>query len=377
MKILYFANVAAQYRLSFFHCMQEKGDVKFVITHQYKNNLIYNFGNDTNEYENFVFLEKNFLSHYFNLVKILINEDFDCCMVPPLDSIKEMLDVYLIVLIAKIRKKKCFYFWEKWKPKKEMLPVKKIFKNSIQKLSFLIIKNRLDYVLVPGEKSKKYFEEYLKYPSNKIRNVINTSIINEKNKKNSIRKKYGIDNEKKVILYFGRIVKFKGLDILIKAFNNMTNTENTYLLVCGDGEFKKDCLNLVDKRNNNIIFTGKINSNERYDYFFESDIFVLPSRNDNGTIEAWGLTVAEAMDLGLACVISDMVGCSDELVKNNMNGLIFESENYIELSEKLDYIVNNNEFRDEIVDNAHKTIENKYNYEKMSESFLSIFDEIL
>lgn len=375
MKILYFANVAAQYRLEFFYCMQKKSNIKFVITHQYKNNLMYDFGDSNYNFTNFIFLKKNILSHYFNLLKILINEEFDCCMVPPLDSIREIIDVYIIILISKIRKKKCIYFWEKWQPEKNISPIK-VIKNRIQKYVFSIIKNSIDYVLVPGKKGEKYFENYLKYPKDKIKNVINTSVINEKNKKNNIRKKYNIDDEKKIILYFGRIIRVKGLDILIKAFNNMVNKDKACLLICGDGEFKQECLKLI-KNSKNIIFTGKVNSSERYDYFFESNIFVLPSRNDNGFIEAWGLTVAEAMDLGLACVVSDMVGCSSDLIKDNLNGLIFESENFEELSQKLDYLIENNDFRHKIAKSANETIKNKYNYEKMSESFLEIFNNIL
>lgn len=377
MKILYFANVAAQYRIPFFKAMEENCDIKFVITHQYKDKVIYDFGDNLNNIDRIMFLKKNILIHYIQLIKLLIKEEYDCCMIPPLDSIKEIIDVYIILFIIKIKKKKCVYFWEKWTPNKDYIPIKKRIKNKFQKVCFKIVSKNIDKVLVPGDKSYNYFIHELKYPSEKIKFVIDTSIIQNKDKNKNIREKYNISKESNIILYFGRIIPVKGLDILVKAFSKLSKEFNVTLLICGDGYFKEECEMLSRRLElENIVFTGSIKSEFRYDFFYESDIFVLPSRIYDGNIEAWGLTVAEAMDLGLSCIVSDMVGCSNTLVTDNVNGMIFKNDNVESLYEKLYELITKKELKNNIEKNARLTIINKYNYLNMSKSFINEINDI-
>jgi glycosyltransferase involved in cell wall biosynthesis len=370
MKILYFANVAAQYRIPFYIELEKRAEIKFVITHQYKAKKIYNFGDDTNKIKNIVFLNKNLIIHYLKLIKILMGETYEYCMIPPLDSIKEMLDAYIIIILCKIKNKKCIYFWEKWQPEKTYIPVKKRIKNLFQKISFKIISNQIDKVLVPGPKGYRYFRDYLGYPVNKIFQVINTSSIQITNKRIDIREKYNIDKDSKIILYFGRIVRVKGLDILIKAYKEL-NDKNVCLLICGDGELKKEYSTLIDSKN--VVFAGSIKSQDRYFYFKESDLFILPSRCDNGNIEAWGLTVAEAMEFDLPCIVSEMVGCSEGLIEHGVNGLVFKNESVDELSQYIKKLLEDESYRKEIIINAKSKIKTEYNYKRMSESFLSSF----
>jgi glycosyltransferase involved in cell wall biosynthesis len=53
-----------------------------------------------------------------------------------------------------------------------------------------------------------------------------------------------------------------------------------------------------------------------------ADVFVLPSR---GVYETWGLAVNEAMHMGIPCIVSDRVGCQQDLVQDGKTGWVFES----------------------------------------------------
>ena len=66
------------------------------------------------------------------------------------------------------------------------------------------------------------------------------------------------------------------------------------------------------------------------------DLFCLPSR---GPGETWGLAVNEAMASGKAVLVSDKVGCATDLVKEGVNGYVFESGNEGDLFEKLEVLV--------------------------------------
>lgn len=375
MKVLYFTNVAAEYRIPFFAEMEKKMNIKFIITKQGINKKVYDFGVDIEKVNNIVFLPEKIITHFIKLIKILITTEYDICVIPALDSFSEMMDVLIIVMISSIRKKKKVFFWEKWQPKECYIPLKKKLKNRMQKISFDIIKRNLDLVLVPGEKGKKYFEEYLKFSKEKIKKVINASSISKNSYVMDIRKLYNIDKNIFIVLYFGRVVNFKGLDLLIKAMSKISD-KDIQLMVCGDGEFLRENKELANKFELDVIFAGKVNKDEREAYFRAADTFVLPSRIYNGGIEAWGLTVNEAMDLSVPCILSDVVGCSYDLIKPNINGLIFENENEDELKKCILKLKYEPSLREDIIRNAKKTVEEVYNYEKMAESFIDSFESI-
>jgi glycosyltransferase involved in cell wall biosynthesis len=63
-----------------------------------------------------------------------------------------------------------------------------------------------------------------------------------------------------------------------------------------------------------------------------ADLFVRPSYGPN---ETWGLAVNEAMCMGCPIIVSDHVGCAQDLVFTHQNGMVFEAGNVAELSQAL------------------------------------------
>jgi len=126
---------------------------------------------------------------------------------------------------------------------------------------------------------------------------------------------------KRIVLYLGRMHQKKGLDLLIKAFAQLTKEEkNIFLLIVGNDEggyIRKvhrwiKAENITDK----VLFTGLLIGREKLAAYCGSDVFVLPSYNEN-----FGMTVVEAMACGVPVVISDQVGLYEE-VKRGKAGII-------------------------------------------------------
>ncbi len=67
----------------------------------------------------------------------------------------------------------------------------------------------------------------------------------------------------------------------------------------------------------NVHFLGAINNKELSGYYQKMDVFVLPS-----LIEPWGLVVEEALNNGLPVIVSDRVGCAEEIIDES-NGIVF------------------------------------------------------
>ncbi len=129
----------------------------------------------------------------------------------------------------------------------------------------------------------------------------------------------------KRFLYVGRLSRVKNLEILIKVFNDLPNYQLTLI---GDGEETKHLKSIA---NQNISFNPPIENIKLQNEFLNHDIFILPSIS-----ETWGLVVEEALYFGLPVMISKNCG-SVELIKNGVNGYIFEPMN----SEKIKSLILN------------------------------------
>lgn len=83
----------------------------------------------------------------------------------------------------------------------------------------------------------------------------------------------------------------------------------------------------------NVSFVGNIDDVKHF--LSGVDIFILPSRN-----EGFGLSIIEAMSMGIPCIASDVNGPS-EIVENVNNGFLFETENIEDLYKRIDYVIDN------------------------------------
>lgn len=131
-----------------------------------------------------------------------------------------------------------------------------------------------------------------------------------------VKKKY-----QKRFLYVGRLAQIKNLETIIKVFNELSDY---YLTIVGDGEEKKYLQSIA---NQNITFKPPIENVKLQTEFLNHDIFILPS-----TSEPWGLVVEEALYFSLPVMVSKNCG-SAELVKNRINGYLFDPLNAEEIKQ--------------------------------------------
>lgn len=146
-------------------------------------------------------------------------------------------------------------------------------------------------------------------------------------------------NDVKNFFYVGRFVEVKNLKFLISAFNDMPNYN---LFLAGFGEQEEE---LKAMAKDNVHFMGAINNKDLSAIYQRMDVFVLPS-----IIEPWGLVVEEALNNGLPVIVSDRVGCAEEII-NESNGLIFKHDSTTALTEaitRMTYLPFYNKLRENI-----------------------------
>jgi glycosyltransferase involved in cell wall biosynthesis len=162
------------------------------------------------------------------------------------------------------------------------------------------------------------------------------------NQKANLKRELGIADSTSVILFAGKLVEGKRPMDLLKAYETIAKKHQVALVYVGDGELRQSLEQYArDKGLSQVHFAGFQNQTEIPRYFALADIFVLPSIR-----ESWGLVVNEALCFGLPVVISNQVGAADDLVRDNVNGFIFEAANPAALAEKLDRILADDALRE-------------------------------
>ena len=144
--------------------------------------------------------------------------------------------------------------------------------------------------------------------------------ISKKTEKESLclKKHYCIPACDIIFYYAGRLVQGKGLKDLIASFNAAGLAAAT-LVIAGEGDLKT-WLEEVCKHNPKIIYAGYLRASKLLDVYHMADVFVFPSYKD-----AWGLVINEAMAAKLPVIVSDAVGCVEDLVIEGETGLIIKA----------------------------------------------------
>lgn len=186
--------------------------------------------------------------------------------------------------------------------------------------------------------SKYIQKQVLSIGNNTKTEVVYNGIDTSKFQKNTrarstIRSQLKIDDNTKVVLFSGRLVKEKGVLELVKAFSKVDEKLNTALLIIGSktygttikDKYLKDLEKMVSSSKMRIMFTGYVNYNEIADYYSVCDIGVMPTTLYE---EALSLSVIEYMSMGMPVLISNSGGMV-ELVDPDCGFVIERNEEFI------------------------------------------------
>jgi len=151
----------------------------------------------------------------------------------------------------------------------------------------------------------------------------------------TIRGEFGMVEGDIALVFSGKLIPKKDPLLILTALARLDPKVRAriHLLVAGDGELR-DALIAAGRQQlgERLHFFGFLNQTEIGRVYACGDVLVLPSRRGAG--ETWGLVVNEAMQFGLAPLVSDGVGCAPDLVLGD-GGRVFASADSEELAEAI------------------------------------------
>jgi len=200
---------------------------------------------------------------------------------------------------------------------------------------------------------KKEMQKICKKRIEVVPNGINNEDFNLN--KYEARKKLGISQDQKIIIFVGRLEPVKGLKYLMESMAILKSSEkNLKLLVVGDGIECQKLKLLVKtlKLEETVVFIGKIINAKIPEYLSASDIFVLPSLS-----EGFPVVLLEAMSSGLPIIATKVKGLG-EIIEEGTNGFLVTPKNSEELADKISLLVNN----ETLIENIFISNKNKSNF---------------
>jgi len=181
-------------------------------------------------------------------------------------------------------------------------------------------------------------------------------------------------DSKKVILYLGRFVPFKGINYLLEAYSLLEKKySNVLLLIVGHGPLERQLKEYAKSLEiKNIKFLGPITDIGEKKYLFEiSNMVVVPSIIDEtgkSGIEGGPLVVVEALSAGTPVLGTNGLISSTKFIRNGINGFVVSHSDSKALFNKMEEMLkwgNYDEVRQRVIAEFNKIKGYHYQFEKM------------
>ncbi len=175
-----------------------------------------------------------------------------------------------------------------------------------------------------------------------------------------VDKTYGLTG-KKLVLFSGKLTKYKGVKYLINAAKNI----DAIVGICGDGPEKEELEKQVKSLGlKNVRFFGFIDNHKLIELYYRADVCVVPSVWD----EPLGLVVLEAMATKTPVVVTRKGGIP-LMVKDGVNGFFVRPRNSKEIADKVKKLLEDDDLRQKMGENARRGVIEKFTWEKIARRY--------
>ena len=184
----------------------------------------------------------------------------------------------------------------------------------------------------------------------------------------------GAQKENRVITV-SRLVPKNGVGDLIKAFHILiTNYQlpTTQLLIIGDGPLRGNYQSQITdyQLQNKVKLLGQVPPDKTPEYLANADVFVRPSLS-----EGLGTAFLEAMASGVP-IIGTPVGGIPDFLENEVTGLFCKPGDPGDIADKIKTVLTDDNLREKLIVNGRKLVEEKYNWDKITEKFKKIYEGV-
>lgn len=234
-----------------------------------------------------------------------------------------------------------------------------LFEKYIHKI-FIKEQDQVDIFICP---SKFVMNKYIEYgfPRNKLKVIPHFVNCDDYTPK---------FNGSRYILYFGRLSEEKGLRFLLKVMKELPKIK---LKIAGEGLERKFIINYILTNNlNNIEILPYQSQADLTNLILNSKFTILPSI----WYEGFGLVILEANACGKP-VIASKIGGIPEVIKNGVNGYLFNSENIIDCKDKITKLWEDSRLAESMGKKARKIADEKFDSENHYQQIINTYESLI
>ena len=176
------------------------------------------------------------------------------------------------------------------------------------------------------------------------------------------------------ILFIGRLVWYKGCDVLMKAFAKM-KTKNCRLVLVGEGPLEQELKTLAARlAPGRVEFAGRVSEQEKMKRLEACDFLVLPSVS---RAEAFGLVQIEAMAFGKPVINTKLPSGVPYVSVDGVTGRTVRAGHVRALADAMDVLAQDDALRREYGRNAWERVNREYTREVMVKRYERAFEELV
>lgn len=357
MKILYISSWFYDYVINLANLMSKKQEVYLFLPNNIKEEYVNSIEKDVNIY----FFRLPTKIYSFNTIYMMYDVIKKINKIKP-DLIHFQTTSYILFL---------FFLFKKFKLVATFHDVKihEGEKSIFFKLTAYCAANLSKKVFVHGKKLKKQIIKEYKLPRNKV------CVVPLGEYELELFKKYenkDLKEDGNLILFFGRIYRYKGLEYLIKAEPLITDAiPNAKIVIAGKGEDFGIYEDMMKNKNNFIVYNEYITFEKGAELIQKSSVVVLPyiKASQSGIIPiTYGFKKP---------IIATDVGSIPEVIDNNETGMIIKPNDHKALAEAIIYLMKNPDLREEMGVKGYVKLKKELSWEVNAKKTYEIYRKVI
>lgn len=238
---------------------------------------------------------------------------------------------------------------------------------------------QVDKIIVVIEEAKERIMEY-GIPEDKIVVVSNTVDVEYFSKMET--KAVNKYEDEFVISYIGGLSSHRGIESLIKAMKylkgNLRGEIKLLLVGRGSQDYEDKLKQLaIDCGVEDVVeFVGWLSFEKISGYIKVSDVCLVPHNKSPHTDATIPHKLFQYMSMGKPVIVSNCMPLK-RIVEETKSGLVFESENEQDLTEKVTELHKNEKLRRQLGENGRRAVLKEYNWEKTSKDLVRFYKQLM
>lgn len=203
--------------------------------------------------------------------------------------------------------------------------------------------------------------------SGSVSGVVIDQFLFSQEKREKVRKQFGIQDSQILVFFLGRISSVKGVGDLVDAFKiAFQQNENLRLLIIGpdDGDRAAVVKKIESSGLRDFVRTQWSSTPRPAEQYSAAEIFCVPSY-----MEGFGNVVLESACAKVPAIGSNIYGLQDAIV-DNQTGVLFEVGNTQELASQIVRLANDESLRKKLGNNAYQRVRNEFSQAHLVEAFM-------